>query len=403
MIGVPIGAGDAAMPAVAAVQSALAPITGALRWRLVVASARTGEADEPLIATAAEVVHRHYAQQPSDALQVPYHGLAGRGRALQAILEEAHAAQARACVILDPRHAGTTRVDELIRPLLEDTADVVTPIYTRHPYSGAVVHGLVYPLFRSVYGARLRYPIGSDVGLSRAFIDAVVTDPIWQTDAAQIGIDLWLAATAVSAGFRLGQGYVGERVEERPDLDLGTILAQVVGFCFQDMERRAASWQRVRTSKPVPVVGQRPATPDPIDIDVATLADTFRLASRELQDVWAEVLPPLAVLQWRRLATTPLDAFRVDDALWARTIYDFAMGHRLRVMARDHLLGSLAPLYLAWLASFVRETRHLPPDEAEAGIERLCLAFEAEKPYLVSQWRWPERFKPVKRRGPAGA
>jgi glucosylglycerate synthase len=107
---------------------------------------------------------------------------------------------------------------------------------------------------------------------------------------------------------------------------------------------------------------------------------------------------PLAVLQWRRLATAPIDAFRVDDQLWARTIYDFAMGHRLRVMPRDHLLQSLAPLYLAWLASFVREARSVPAEEAEARIERLAAVFEAEKPYLVSQWRWPERFKPVKQR-----
>ena len=108
------------------------------------------------------------------------------------------------------------------------------------------------------------------------------------------------------------------------------------------------------------------------------------------------MLPPLATLQWRRLAGAGLDEFRVEDALWARTLYDFAMGHRLRVIARDHLLRSLAPLYLAWLASFVLELRHATPEAAEARIERLCLAFEAEKPYLISMWRWPERFRPVK-------
>ena len=32
----------------------------------------------------------------------------------------------------------------------------------------------------------------------------------------------------------------------------------------------------------------------------------------------------------------------------------------------------------------------------EASLERLGRVFEAEKPYLISQWRWPERFKPMK-------
>jgi hypothetical protein len=29
----------------------------------------------------------------------------------------------------------------------------------------------------------------------------------------------------------------------------------------------------------------------------------------------------------------------------------------------------------------------------DARLERLCLAFEAEKPYLIARWRWPERFR----------
>ena len=141
-----------------------------------------------------------------------------------------------------------------------------------------------------------------------------------------------------------------------------------------------------------------PIRPDPPEVDAGALAESFRLGYRELQNVWAEVLPPLAILQWRRVAALPAETFRVDDALWARTVYDFAMGHRLRVMARDALLRSLTPLYLGWLASFVLELRHLPAAEADARIERLCIVFEAEKPYLISQWRWPERFKPVKLR-----
>jgi glucosylglycerate synthase len=74
------------------------------------------------------------------------------------------------------------------------------------------------------------------------------------------------------------------------------------------------------------------------------------------------------------------------------------MGHRLRVIARDHLLRSLTPMYLAWLASFILQLRHSGVAEAEARMERLALAFETEKPYLISQWRWPERFRPVKLR-----
>ena len=52
----------------------------------------------------------------------------------------------------------------------------------------------------------------------------------------------------------------------------------------------------------------------------------------------------------------------------------------------------MTPLYLGWVASFVNEVAPLGRQEAEARVERLCEAFEAEKPYLISRWRWPDRF-----------
>lgn len=374
-----------------------------LRWGIVVA--HPGAEESTLAGLVGEAGHDgvvqaiRYGLQQGDGLNLPYHGQIGRARALHAILQEARTQEARACVVVDPRSTGAVAgLDRFLEPLVQDTADFVAPAYRRHPFSGALVHGVIYPVFRSLYGVRLRSPIGPDFGCSRQLIDAVVDDPVWETESGQIGIDLSLSAMAVTGGFRLAQASVDRGVEERPSLDLGTTVSQIVGYLFSDLERRVEVWQRIRGSRALPQSGEPGPVPDPPEVDVSALVESFRLASRELQEVWAEVLPPLAMLQWRRLAGVPLEAFRVDPALWARTVYDFAMGHRLRVIARDHLLRSLTPLYLAWLASFILEVRYLGPDEAEARIERLAVVFENEKPYLVSQWRWPERFKPVKLR-----
>jgi len=66
------------------------------------------------------------------------------------------------------------------------------------------------------------------------------------------------------------------------------------------------------------------------------------------------------------------------------------------VMVRDHLLRSLTPLYLGWLASFILAGTNAPESGTEACLERTGQAFEDEKPYLISRWRWPERFRPVR-------
>ncbi len=344
------------------------------------------------------LVEAPYSLQPSDALEVPYHGLPGRARALRVILHEALSRQARACLLLDPRSVSSADWLPALNRVIEEELDFVAPVYRRHPATAGLLHGLVSPILRALYGVRLAPPLAGECACSRRFLERVLADPVWDSGDAQRAIDLSLATTAATGGFRVGQVNVGPRPgDERHEVDVATTVAQIVGAIFTDMERRVHLWQRIRGSRAVPAIGERADSEAP-GIDPAPLVESFRLGYGALQDVWTEVLPPMAILQWRRLAALPVDGFRVDDALWARTIYDFAMGHRLRVIARDHLLGSLTPLYLAWLASFVLQVRHTGVAEAEARLDALGLAFEAEKPYLISQWRWPERFRPVKRR-----
>jgi hypothetical protein len=104
-------------------------------------------------------------------------------------------------------------------------------------------------------------------------------------------------------------------------------------------------------------------------------------------------LPPKTIVDLRRQLDGPVSAFRFEDDLWARIVYDFALGHRLRVLPRDHLLGSLVPLYLGWLASFIAQVRGGEPDALEARVDRLAGVVEAQKPYLIAKWRWPERLR----------
>jgi hypothetical protein len=129
-------------------------------------------------------------------------------------------------------------------------------------------------------------------------------------------------------------------------------------------------------------------------VDVADMIRSCQLGCRNLHEVWGAVLPPATLLELTRLGRAAPEQFRLPDDLWARIVYDFALGHRLRVMNRDHLLRSLTPLYLGWAASFVREAQHTGLAEIEQRIERLCVAYEGQKPYVLPRWRWPDRFNP---------
>jgi hypothetical protein len=337
----------------------------------------------------------------TEVIQLPYHGLPGRARALHSLFEAVRGAGARAVAVVDTAGASLTSdwIERLLQPALAGTADFVAPRYHRHPFDGALIKGIVAPVFRACFGVRLRQPMAPDFACSRGFVERTLGPGGWTTEAGDAGIDLWLAATAVSEGFSVCEAPLGPRPRlPRDDApDLSATIAQVVGALFAEVDRRAATWHRTRGSRAVSVCGAPPeVAPEEAAVDTARLIERFRLGHRELAAVWSEILPPAAMLELTRLASTPADTFRLDDRLWARIIYDFTLGYRLRVIARDHLLGAMTPLYVGWLASFVLEARRAGAsvDEVHARVEALGDVFESEKPYLISRWRWPERFHP---------
>jgi hypothetical protein len=196
----------------------------------------------------------------------------------------------------------------------------------------------------------------------------------------------------------VGEAALGARTHhtrEEEALDLGTTVTQVVGSLLADLESRAARWQRTRGSTAVQRLGTSPAAapPQTLNVDLERLIESYRLGYRELRDIWTWVLPPRTIVDLRKLLDLPSSQFHLDDELWARIVYDFALGYRLRVLPRDHLLRSLVPLYSGWLASFILQVLDASLEAVDQRVEDLCAVFERQKPYLISRWRWPERLR----------
>lgn len=333
---------------------------------------------------------------PATLADMPYHCQPGRPAALRAILREAHGMGARACAVVDARleRPAPERIERLIGPVVDAAFDYVSPYYARRPHEGAITKGIVSPMFRALYGVRLRQPAAGEFGCSARAMAHYLEQDFWDVEHAPAGIDLWLAVEAVCSAFRTCEAPLGAHrtVPREAVVDVSTTLAQIVGALFADLEYRVDFWQRSRGSVPVPVRGEVAAIAGEDDaVPVDALIDSFRLGCRELNEIWTWVLPPRTILDLRRLADAPPDRFRLPDRLWAAVVYDFALGYGLRVMPRDHLLRSLVPLYNGWLASFVLETAGAAAPAVEERAERIGLAFEAEKRRLISGWRWPER------------
>jgi glucosylglycerate synthase len=322
-----------------------------------------------------------------------------RMTAVRMVFEASQRMRVRGCAVLDAEVLSLTPdwVGRLLAPVLDRDFDLVAPYYVRHPFNGAVSTGILYPLTRALSGRRLRYPHGGEFACSARLVERLLGSELWHPRTGPGGIDPWLIANTAPAGFRSCQSVLGPRTLAAGDatIDLTAILAEVLAPVFAEMQRSTAVWQKVRGSTPLELIGDDPAEAiEPVSVDIKRLLDAFRLGQQNLRDVWGLVLPPSTLVELKKLARMPDPDFRLPDQMWARIIYDFSLAYYLRSMSREHLMGALAPLYLGWFGSIAAEMGDADPGRLEARLERLCLLFESEKPYLISRWRWPDRFNP---------
>ena len=330
-------------------------------------------------------------QGPLHKTMTPAQGVPGRGIAFRTLFEIARRLQVQACVVVDPDHRSVTPawIDLLIRPVLEQGYDYIAPYYLRHKYDGLIVNNLVYPLLQALYGRRIRYPIGGDVGLSGSLMVHYLGKRGWEADVTRFDPEIWMVTEAIASGARIGQSFLGPKVHDRKDLEPGPaeILPQIMGRLFDLMDEYHAVWTRKTAPTAVPVFGfQYEVGIEPVEINVEPMIMTFRHGLVALRDLWAQMLAPETLQQLLVLEQGPLASFSLPEGLWSRIVYELAIGYHRRRLPREHLLKAVTPLYLARTASFVLATQGLTSREAERRIEMLSQAFENQKSYLVERW-----------------
>lgn len=302
--------------------------------------------------------------------------------------------EAGGCLLLGPEsHSLGAEAVHNMAAAVAQGADLVVPRYDAGPREGLVNSALLYPVTRAIFGGRPRFPLAVDLGMSLRMAARLATIAQKFTAVNQNDAMMWPVAEAAAANFSIVEVEAGKRVFPQPEnADLNSLLAQIASSLFTEVETYAAFWQRAR----VGANGSRARAASAFDADafpdVQPMLESFQLAYKNLHEIWSLVLPPNSLLALKRLSLMPTESFRMGDSLWARTVYDFILAYRLRTINRGHLLGALTPLYLAWVASHILLARS--GVDPEKHVEEVAQAFETDKAYLVSRWRWPDRFNP---------
>jgi glucosylglycerate synthase len=323
----------------------------------------------------------------------------GTASAYQSVFAASEKFGARACCVIASQLETATPgwIRELAQPLVERDLDLVVPHYARRKFEGLLNSSIISPLMRCLYGKRIHNPMGPDLGISRRLFRKVLgTERGARVGGNPVHSLASVVPAALCENLQVSEVHLGARIYPPTDwMNISSLVVQILSPIFLDMERNAACWQRMRASVSVPAIGEPLlVSQDTGTVDISRMMESFQLGIRDLQEIWGLVLPPSTLFELTKLARLPSEQFRMPDDLWVRIVYDFALAHRLRTINRDHLLKSMTPLYLAWVSSYAHDSETAGGTALEERLERLSVAYEAGKTYLVSRWRWPDRFNP---------
>lgn len=325
-----------------------------------------------------------------------YQGISGKGSALRAIFEAAYQLEAQGCATLDADLRSITPewIRVLLDPVLGHGYGYVTPVYARYKYDGTITNNIVYNLTRALYGKQIRQPIGGDFAFSQFLAQHFLMQPVWQTDVARFGIDIWMTLTAIVQRVPICQVNLGAKIHDAKDpaAALGPMFQQVCGTLFSHVEQHPNLWMTIKTSDPVPMFGRKALTePEPIHVDQRQMVQSFKGGMERYGDVYDQLLSEDVSSALHRAGRLSPVVFEFPSEIWVKLLYEFiAAYHHLPHHRRD-LLTWLTPLYLGRVASFITQTREMSFTEAEAEIEGLAQLCEQQKPYLLEVWKHPTR------------
>jgi glycosyltransferase involved in cell wall biosynthesis len=323
-----------------------------------------------------------------------YRGPSGKGTALRSIFEAADRLKIKACMVVDSDLRSITGdwVKHLMDPVIVHNYDFVAPIYCRHKYDGTITNNVVYNLTRTLYGKRIRQPIGGDFAISQKTANFYMNQDVWETDIAKFGVDIWMTTSALVSGFKTCQAQLGVKIHDAkdPGVHLAPMYRQVVTTLFALMGQYENYWKKIEGSEPTPIFGQDPGIePEPINVNLKLLIRKFKFGYKYFGVLWKKIFSDEVYREIEQLSKQPVDDFKLNVETWAKIIFEIAATFNKWKHNRYKLVELSTPLYYARIASFINYTQGLSSIEAEKVVEENAEVFERLKPTLIELWDKP--------------
>lgn len=301
-------------------------------------------------------------------------------------------AKAIICIDADLKSVTPSWIRYLGEPLM-GRFDYVTPIYVRHKYDGTITNHIAYPLLRTLFGLRVRQPIGGDFGFSGKLARAFLSEKLWNNKIAHFGIDIWMTTIALARHFNVCQAFLGSPKVHNPKdpaADLTSMFVEVVSTLFDLMIEFEYLWKDTFESRPSSIYGFGlgiDEKPPPVDVNTAALFESFTSGFEKYGNIWKDIIPLPEFTEISKYAKVKKkEQFYYPSNLWARILFNFAIAYKNNQMNGSELLESLIPFYHSRVLSYVNKTIEQDIHNSEEYLENINRVFEAEKYYLIERW-----------------
>ena len=320
-------------------------------------------------------------------------GVKGKGNNFKNLFEAAVELRTKAVVVVDADLKSITPqwIQYLGEPLFTGFS-YVTPIYVRHKYDGSITNHIAYPLLRTLFGLRVRQPIGGDFGFSGRLARAFLSEKLWNEMIANFGIDIWMTTIAIARRFKVCQTFLGSPKTHRakdPSKDLGPMFTQVVATFFDLMIDFEYLWKDTTESWPSSIFGFGlgiEEKPPAVNVNTDALYKSFISGFEQYGEVWEKIIPQPELIEINKTKKFSKEQFYYHSDLWARILFNFAIAYRNNEIPRKQIIEAMVPFYHSRILSFVNKTDHMETKECEEYFESIVRVFENEKYYLIKRW-----------------
>lgn len=320
-------------------------------------------------------------------------GVKGKGNNIKNLFEAAIELDAKAVVVVDADLKSITPqwIQYLGEPLFTGF-NYVSPIYVRHKYDGSITNHIAYPMLRTLFGLRVRQPIGGDFGFSGRIARAFLSEKLWNDKIANFGIDIWMTTIAIARRFKVCQTFLGSPKTHRtkdPAKDLGPMFKQVIMTLFDLMIDFEYFWKDTSLSLPSSIFGFGlgiDEKPPNMEVNKDALYQSFLSGFDKYGELLEKIISQSELMEVSKAKKKSQDQFYYSSDLWARILFNFSIAYRNNEIPREHVIDAMIPFYHSRILSFVNKTVHMDTKECEEYFESIVRVFESEKHYLIKRW-----------------